>query len=244
MRPILLFLHIAGGTLGILSGFAAMFLRKGFRCHRLAGHVFVISMLTMSACGTILAIGKDQLGNVFGGVVTFYMVATAALTARHRDGESGLLDWGALLFASAAGIGMVTLGLRVASNLIPPTNGVPTAMYFVFGSIALLSGAGDLGMLLRGGLSGSQRIVRHLWRMCFGLFIASASVFLARAQLFPALFQKTGALVLLTLLPLLVAIFWIIRFRLKKGSQSAAAPASAPHGQPATVVKAPAMGGV
>jgi len=242
MRLILLYLHIAGGTLGILSGFPAMFLRKGFRWHRLAGNVFVISMLTMSACGTILAIRKDQVGNVFGGVIAFYMVATAALTARHRDGETSLLDWGGLLFASAAGIGMVTLGLRVASNLIPPADGVPTAMYFVFGSIALLSGAGDLRMLLRGGLCGGQRIVRHLWRMCFGLFVASASVFLARAQLFPALFRKTGALVFLTLLPPLVAIFWIIRFRLKKGYKAAAAPAGAPQGRPATVAKAPAMG--
>jgi len=219
-----------------------MFLRRGLRWHRLAGNVFVISMLTMSACGTLLAIMKDQMGNVFGGVITFYMVATAGLTARHRDGEISTLDWGALLFASGAGIGMVILGLRVATGLVPPIDGVPTAMYFVFGSIALLSAAGDLRMLLRGGLLGGQRIVRHLWRMCFGLFIASASVFLARAQLFPALIRKTGALVFLTLLPLLVAIFWVIRFRLKKGYKAAAAPARGPQGQPATVAKAPAMG--
>jgi hypothetical protein len=36
----------------------------------------------------------------------------------------------------------------------------------------LLAAAGDLRMLLRGGLFGAQRIARHLWRMCFGLFIA------------------------------------------------------------------------
>jgi hypothetical protein len=33
-------------------------------------------------------------------------------------------------------------------------------------------------MLLRGGVVGTQRVARHLWRMCFGLFIAAGSFFL------------------------------------------------------------------
>jgi len=53
-------------------------------------------------------------------------------------------------------------------------------------------------MMVRGGISGTKRLARHLWRMCFALFIASASVFLARPHLFPAIFRKSGLLVLLT----------------------------------------------
>jgi hypothetical protein len=63
---------------------------------------------------------------------------------------------------------------------------------------------------------GTQRIARHLWRMCFALFIASASIFLARQQLFPALFRKTGALYLLSFLPIILMIFWLIRVRFAK----------------------------
>jgi hypothetical protein len=33
-------------------------------------------------------------------------------------------------------------------------------------------------MLARGGVLGAKRIARHLWRMCFGLFIAAGSFFL------------------------------------------------------------------
>jgi hypothetical protein len=68
-------------------------------------------------------------------------------------------------------------------------------------------------MLVRNGISGTQRIARHLWRMCFALFIAAASIFLARQQIFPAFLRKTGALFLLSFLPLILMIFWLVRVR-------------------------------
>jgi integrase len=52
--------------------------------------------------------------------------------------------------------------------------------YFFFGTVALLCAAGDVRVLLRGGLSGTQRLVRHLWRICFGWFIATISFFLGQ----------------------------------------------------------------
>jgi uncharacterized membrane protein len=77
MRLPLLVLHIAAGTLGMLSGFVAMSFRKGFRSHGIAGNVFVIAMLGLSASGAYLAFMKSQPGNVLGGTLTFYLVATA-----------------------------------------------------------------------------------------------------------------------------------------------------------------------
>ena len=97
MRSPLLLLHIIAGTLGMLSGFVAVFLLKGSRRHGLAGNVFVVSMLGLSASGVYLAIMKSQPGNILGGTLTFYLVATAWMTARRRDGEPGIFDWGALL---------------------------------------------------------------------------------------------------------------------------------------------------
>src|SRR5215468_7715083 len=98
MRMPLLLLHIAGGMVGLLSGTVAMVYRKGSRGHRLAGDVFVFSMLIMGVCGSILALMKHQPNNFFGGLVTFHMVTTAWLTAKRRQHETGLLDWGALVF--------------------------------------------------------------------------------------------------------------------------------------------------
>jgi len=123
-----------------------MTLRKGSRGHELAGEVFVVSMLAMSGAGTILALMKDQVNNICGGVMTLYMVTTAWLTARRHAERPGLLDWGAMLFAATVGIAMYTLGARVAMGL-SGANGVPLPMYFIMGSIALLAAAGDLRML-------------------------------------------------------------------------------------------------
>ncbi len=210
--PILL-LHIVSGTLGMLSGFAAAFLRKGSRRHSLAGDVFVVSMMSLSATGVYMAIAKHQPGNILGGVLTFYMVATAWKTARRRSAETGIFDWGALLVAVALAAVTVTLGLEAAMSPTGLKYEYPAGPYFFLGSVAVLATVGDVRMLVRGGIAGTPRLARHLWRMCFALFIAAASIFLARQQIFPALFQKTGVLYLLSFLPLIVMIFWMIRVR-------------------------------
>jgi len=51
----ILILHISGGGLAILSGAAALLFRKCSRRHRLAGNVFFVSMLTLSAIGACVA---------------------------------------------------------------------------------------------------------------------------------------------------------------------------------------------
>ena len=211
--PPLLLVHICGGTIGLLSGFTAMAFRKGSRYHCLAGTVFFVSMLTMSSAGAYLAFLKHQSSNVFGGLLTFYLVASGWATARRRDGETRVYDWAGFLAALAFGMVITTFGVAAARSATGTKDNVPAPMYFFLALVALLSAAGDLRMIWRGGLFGAKRIVRHLWRMCFAWFIASASVFIARPHLFPAILRETHALVLLGVLPLLMMIFWVVRVR-------------------------------
>jgi hypothetical protein len=213
MRSPLLLLHIIAGTLGMLSGFVAVFLRKGSRQHGLAGNVFVIAMLTLSSSGVYLAFMKSQPGNILGGALTFYLVATAWMTGRRRDPKTDILDWGALLFVLALAFVEVTLGLEAAMSPTGLKYDYPPGPYFFLGSVAVLAAAGDIRMLVRRGIAGSQRIARHLWRMCFALFIAAGSIFLARQHLFPELLRKTGVLMFLSFLPLILMIFWLVRVR-------------------------------
>jgi hypothetical protein len=204
--PILL-LHICAGTVGLLSGAAAMTLRKGSRLHGIVGNVFFVSMLTMSSAGVYLALMKHQTTNVFGGLLTFYLVATAWTTARRGDGKTNFLDWVALLVATAVAAVIASFGVEALKSATGTKDGVSAEIYFMLSSVALLCAAGDLRMLLRGGLFGVQRIARHLWRMCFALYIASASVFLARAQIFPVFLRKTHVTFLIGFLPLPLMIF-------------------------------------
>ena len=89
-------------------------------------------------------------------------------------------------------------------------------------------------MLLRGGVFGIKRIARHLWRMCFGRFIAAGSFFLGPSNrplrllstvgigqhLFPALFSTT-LYSILTVLPLIMLIFWLVRLRFANAYEGA-----------------------
>lgn len=213
MRLPLLVLHICGGLLGLLSGAMAMSFLKGPRAHGIAGRVFVVSMLSMSAAGVLLAVMKSQPGNIVGGTLTFYLVATSWMTARRRDRETGAFDWVALLLVGALAAFEVTRGLEAAMSPTGMKYDYPPGPYFFMGSVAVLAAAGDIRMFVRSGVSGPQRIARHLWRMCFALFIASSSLFLARQQLFPELMRKTGLLIMLSFLPLGSMIFWIIPVR-------------------------------
>jgi len=230
MSP-LLFLHICGGGVGLLSGAVAMTFRKGSRRHGVAGNVFFVSMLTMSGAGAYMALMKSEMSNVFGGLLTFYMVATAWVTARHRDGGTGIFAWAGLLAALALGSVMVTFGIEAATSPMGTKAGMPAAMYFVFGSLALLAAAGDMRMLLRGGVFGVQRIARHLWRMCFAWFAATASLFLARPHLFPAVLSRTHVLSVLGFLPAILLIYWLIRVRFKNAFKVTAAPYPAREGR-------------
>jgi len=223
--PILL-AHICGGTLGLLSGTAAMTFRKGSPRHVLAGKVFVASMLTMGAVAVYLAITRHQPNNIGGGIFTFYLIGTAWLTARRRDGETTRFDWVALLIPLALGVLTWLSGISVVRRGASSQDGVPVAMTFFMGSVMLLAAAGDIRMLVRGGVLGAKRIARHLWRMCFGLFIAAGSFFFGGAnrplrllstvglgQHLPRALFSIGLYLVLTILPLVLLVFWLVRVR-------------------------------
>lgn len=204
-------LHICAGSLGLLSGMVAIAVRKGSRSHAKAGIVFAVSMLILGATGTYIATTKSQPGNIIGGLLTLYMIATAWMAGRRREMQTGIFDWVALGFALVVGTACIVYGIKAANGLTH--DGVPAGMKFFFGFVILIAAAGDIRMLVRGGISGAQRIARHLWRMCFGLFIASGSFFMGRQRIFPEFIQNSGVLIFLTVLPLLLLVFWLIRVR-------------------------------
>lgn len=219
----LLPVHISAGIVGILSGTAAMSFRKGSTRHEAAGKVFVASMLTMASAAVYLAIRKDQTPNIIAGVLTFYLITTAWLTARRKDGERSRLNWVVLLIPLAGACWGWVMGLEKLFSQNPLDDGVPIGMNFFVGSLMLLAGAGDVRMMIRG-LTGKKRLVRHLWRMCFGLFIATGSFFLGQQQVFPAALRGSILLIVLAVAPLGLLIFWLVRVRLTNVYGRAAVP--------------------
>jgi hypothetical protein len=173
----LLLVHICAGTLGLVSGTAAVCFRKGSPRHALAGKIFVASMLTMAVAAVYLAVVRHQPNNIGGGILTFYLIGTAWLTARRKDRETSRLDWVWLLIPMVNGVLGWKNGLDAIRSGTGEKYGVPAGMHLFMGSVCLLAAAGDVRMLVGDGVFGAKRIARHLWRMCFGLFIAAVLFF-------------------------------------------------------------------
>jgi len=103
-------------------------------------------------------------------------------------------------------------------------NGVPAAMLFFLATIFALAFVGDLRIIRFGAPRGAARLRRHLWRMCFGLFIAAGSFFSIRervAKILPEPFLSAPMRALPILLIFLVMFYWLWRLRTGRSATSA-----------------------
>jgi uncharacterized membrane protein len=216
LTPLAYVLHIGGGTVGLLSGLTAALARKGERLHRAAGAVFTVSMLIMAVAATYLAVVRPgQFANLIIAAMVAYLVATAWLAARQQDGEKpGLPEKAAFAVIVCLCIPFAALSVFVAVGRGPAVVQGPVVIaVYVFTGIVTLAALLDARMLLRGGISGVERIARHLWRMCFALTLAAGSFFtnaVPKALHMPF----SNWLFLPQLFILLFLLFWLARVRL------------------------------
>jgi hypothetical protein len=214
-------LHIGGGTIGLVSGFVAIFAPKGGSVHRAAGTVFFVSMLVMAAFAAYLAVVEPgQLENLFGGIFAFYLVLSGWLTVQRKGGTIGLpekIAFGVVLILFAP---FAILSFELAAGLplffksaVPMKGPVLIAMY-VFTLVIAIAAVSDAKVLFVGQISGAPRIARHLWRMCLGLMMATGSAFTnGLPRLLPGPMHVTGIYFLPQFIPLALLVFWMIRVR-------------------------------
>jgi uncharacterized membrane protein len=215
-------LHIAGGTVGLLAGMMAVFAAKGARLHRVAGTVFVVSMLVMAGFADYLAVAmRDQIANLFIGTFAIYLVTTAWLTVRRKGGTVGFADKIAAAVVLCLCLPFAALSFELAAGLTPsfrsavPLKGPVAIALYAFTLLMALAAIGDIRMLWAGGIAGARRIGRHLWRMCLGLAMAAGSAFTnGLPRLLPHGVQVPLALLFIPQLAVLaLLIFWAVRVR-------------------------------
>lgn len=209
--------HIVAGSLGLLSGYTALYVTKGAPLHRRSGMVFVWTMLTMATAGFLMTAlrGVAVAINIPAAVLTAYLVITALLTVRPRPATQRWLDPALMLVALAVGLIMVAFGLEAIANG-GTRRGMPAFPFFMFAFVGLLGAVLDIRMMRAGGVRGAVRITRHLWRMCFALFIAAMSFFLGQADEFPAALRKPALLALPVLFVLATLMYWLWRVRIRR----------------------------
>ncbi|NAY92177.1 hypothetical protein GTQ34_09620 [Muricauda sp. JGD-17] len=215
-------IHIIAGTIALLSGGGALIFRKGGAYHGKTGNVFYISMLIMGVTAAGLAVYVSKPLSVVGGVLSCYLVVTSRASVRRKKGKTGVTEIAAMLTALIISVFAYYTGLEVLRSETGIYEGASSTPgpYFFFGSIALLGALLDAKIIWSGGVFGKQRIVRHLWRMCFALFIAAASLFLGQPQVFPKVIQGTFILALPVFLVIGTMLFWLIRVHFTKRFKS------------------------
>ena len=203
--------HIVMGLLALLAGFVALFSRKGGYVHRRSGMLFVCAMIAMLGTGAVLSFFVvDKPENGIGALFTIYLVVTSLLTVRRRVEEVR----GITLALACLAIGLGLAGVLLGALFLAP--------------VMIGCGAADLRLLKKGSIAGGQRLARHLWRMTFALWIATASFYLGQAKVLPEPMQNFWLLSLPVLAVLAMMVYWLLRVSKKKSRAFGGAPGGVP----------------
>jgi hypothetical protein len=201
--------------MGLISGYVALSAAKGRPLHRKSGSLFVFVMATMSITGMLIAAAGNVAPaiNIPSALLTFYLVITSLTTVRPPAAWSRPTEIAAMLMALAVGLACFVLAFATLAK-----GGSEAGMaypLFMFGGVGLSASAGDLRMIRAGGVRGAPRLARHLWRMCFALFIASIAFFLGQGRV-PEAIRTPALLAAGVLLPIVAMVYWLWRVRSRK----------------------------
>lgn len=210
-------IHIVAGLLSLLAGAVALFSRKGQRLHRRSGTVFVGAMLVLTVTAAFIAqfLIPNRV-NVVAALLTAYLVCTAFLTVTRKVEDVRWLTAGLAIFAFVVGVRALLIGLEslgAPGGLVDNTPAQPLLLFAAAGTIGALL---DARLLWAGHIGGAPRLVRHLWRMGFALWIATVSFFFGQANIFPDELRKFYLLMIPVLVVALMLVYWLVRVAIKK----------------------------
>lgn len=208
--------HFAGGLVSIVAGAVALSATKGSRLHKRSGLVFTWAMVVLGLTAAAIGTYEGIPSQVFAGLLAAYLVFTAMTTVKPLPGISRrvnvVLMVLAFAYALASLFGGVTEWIDPTVEVVGRPRVVPP---LVIGIVILLAAIGDLRAIRAGGLQGSRRLARHLWRMCFGLFIATGSFFLGQMKFIPQPVRIVPLLLALAFTPVLFLFYWLWRVRVR-----------------------------
>ncbi|MHA7872384.1 MAG: hypothetical protein ACX939_08550 [Hyphococcus sp.] len=210
--------HILTGALAVAAGAIALGAHKGGAIHVAGGRSFAVLMATSAGLGAVL--GLVNMETVYitfhAGVLALYLIVSGWFAAREdRVSKRAVAAPGVVNLANVAAL--TALGFVAGGAAQGRYLGFPAEDYFFLAGMAGLGAAGDGLTLLRKTLSQRHRIARHLWRMCFGFFIAAGSAFTGPgASAFPQAVRQSGLLSLPEVVIMALMLFWLVRTLLSR----------------------------
>ena len=198
---ILLSVHIAAGSVALLTAAMALTTPKGERWHIRAGRVYAIGMTLVFVTAIPLAILGSSIFLFLIAFFSFYLVFAGWRFARNRQRHAHPVDWAAVGILAVTGLGMwgyaVVIGLGGSSQWVT---------LLLFGGIALALSVAD-GWFHRTQPGGARRVARHLTNMMAGTIATITAVTVVNVDMDPVWVPWILPTVVIT--PLIV--WWNIR---------------------------------
>lgn len=156
----------------------------------------------------MLAYMTEKWTDILSDIMAIYFISTGWMTLRANTAHSQLF------IKAAFTVAVLLVFTNVAAEVIMTMTGtwrpdVPAGVGYVFATVLMIAAVGDFRLIRRGALNFKPRLARHLWRMCFALFIASAS-FAGQVNIFPEPVKESGVLVVVAVFPLITMVIWLL----------------------------------
>ncbi|GAB5418931.1 MAG: hypothetical protein Crog4KO_00880 [Crocinitomicaceae bacterium] len=163
---ILLIIHIAAGITCLLTGIAAIIVKKGGTLHRYSGKTYFFAMFTVIVTALILALFRDNLFLLLIASFSFYMTWAGVRSTQNRSLKATILDWIFLFIAAITAFVMIyTLNI----------------VLLIFGTLFSVNIIQELVLFIRARKTDYSKtpkwLVRHIGMM-LGSFIATCTAFL------------------------------------------------------------------
>ena len=201
---ILLYIHIAAGSVALLAGTINMFRKKGGPNHRSIGRLYVRCMMITGTSALIMAQIKPNPFLFIVGVFTIYLVGTANRYIQPATKKPLLIDWvytlGMFVFAS---IFMIWGGYSLMNN---------ESMGWVmltFGGIGWFSVYKDFINYRGKNAQPKHRLFTHIGRMIGGYTATVTAVLVVNGDRLPFVVPEFLLWLSPTLVLTPISIYWI-----------------------------------
>lgn len=200
LQDLLLAAHIGAGIAALVAALIAAgtkMLDSSHTVHVYSGRVFVAGMTVIFLTAVPLSILSADVFLLLVAVFSVYLALSGWSYARNRRGTPGRLDFLRSYCMLAAAGAMVAYGVYLLVN----GRGDGITM-LVFAGIGAVLSRGDLSTFKAGGLSGTERIARHLSMMLAGVIATVTAVLVVNLTVEPAFVLWLAPTVLIT--PLII----------------------------------------
>ena len=204
--------HIGFGAVAVIAGAIALMMRKGAPLHKKAGHIFVWTMTASSLLGAVLGLIQFETHYItfHAGILGATLVTSGILAARLRDVRARHWFKGVALINLLNAVGLLVLVVTAARQTGGFLLGFSWSDYAFLCGMSLVATVCDATAILRTSLTDRGRIAQHLWRMCFGFFIAAGSAFTGPgSSAYPEAIRNSGVLALPEMIIFVLMLYWL-----------------------------------